>query len=144
MAKRGARVARAKGAHDELVSTAYRLQADALAIEARAKVRLADEYDAAQARGEVAKRGGERSGQEHSPPPPPAADLGLTRKQIHEARMTRDIEAADPGVTQRTAADLARDGRQKQGHQGTGDMANVDLGPTCVDEFPIRCGSGPR
>ncbi|WP_446945201.1 hypothetical protein [Rhizobium leguminosarum] len=35
-----------------------------------AKRRLADEYDAAQKRGDIAKRGGERSGLEHSTPPP--------------------------------------------------------------------------
>lgn len=30
------------------------------------------------------------------------ADLGLTRKAIHEARQVRDAEAADPGVVRRT------------------------------------------
>ncbi len=47
-------------------AAAYRAQADALDIEAQAKRRLADEYDAAQARGEVASSngGGECSGRE--------------------------------------------------------------------------------
>jgi hypothetical protein len=39
----------------------YRAQADALIIEVQAKRRLADEYQAAQARGEVARHGGETS-----------------------------------------------------------------------------------
>lgn len=67
-------------------------QADALEIEAAAKRRLADEYDAAQERGEVAGRkgGGERSGLERSPAKPPASLVGVTRKQIHEARAVRD------------------------------------------------------
>lgn len=65
-------------------------------------MRLAEEYDAAQERGEIATRGGERSGKEHSVPLPTAADIGLSRKDIHEARQIRDAEAADPGVTERT------------------------------------------
>jgi hypothetical protein len=56
-AKRGARVAQAKGAHDSLIAAAHRLQADALEIEAGAKRRLADEYDAAQARGGCRRTG---------------------------------------------------------------------------------------
>lgn len=70
--------------------------ADALEIEAQAKRRLADEYDAAQARGEVAgscEGRPRRSGVERLPD---ASDLGLTRKQIHEARQVRDAEKAAP------------------------------------------------
>jgi len=50
-AKLAARLARIKQAHDDLISAAHRVQADAIEIEALAKRRLADEYDAAQARG---------------------------------------------------------------------------------------------
>lgn len=102
VAKVTARIARAKGAHDEVVAAAHRAQADALELEAGAKRRLADEYDAAQERGEVASRGGERSGRERSPIAPSAAEIGLTRKEIHEARKIRDAEERDPGVVRRT------------------------------------------
>jgi hypothetical protein len=54
----------------------------------QAKRRLADEYDAAQERGEVAK-GSIRTdivGEHNDVRPATAADLGLTRKAIHEAR----------------------------------------------------------
>ena len=34
--------------------------------------------------------------------PATAADLGLTRKEIHEARIIRDAEKADPGIVRRT------------------------------------------
>lgn len=51
-AKLAGRMAKAKQAHDEVISAVYRAQADALEIESMAKRRLADEYDAAQARGE--------------------------------------------------------------------------------------------
>ena len=102
-AKRTARLARAKEAHDELVSAALRAQADALTIEAQAKARLADEYDAAQERGEVGQSGSRSdlvpNGNEV---PPTAADLGLTRKEIHEARIIRDAEKAEPGIVRRT------------------------------------------
>ena len=43
--------ARKPAAHDDVLGAVYRAQADALMIEARAKMRLADEYDAAQERG---------------------------------------------------------------------------------------------
>ena len=62
--------------------TLFHAQADALAIEAGTKRRLADEYDAAQERGEVAtQRDGKlgRSGLER--PKAPAADVGLAFAQ---------------------------------------------------------------
>lgn len=100
-AKLAGRLARKKGARDEMVGVAHHLQADALEIEAQANRHLAQEYDAAQERGEVASRGGERSGREHSTPAPTAADLGLTRKEVHEARQIDRAEKADPGIVRR-------------------------------------------
>src|SRR5262249_27416829 len=73
----------------------FRAQADALDIKAPAKRRQADEYDAAQARGEVAKNGGYRGnqfGRVAKDNAATAADIGLTRPQIHEARQIRDAE----------------------------------------------------
>lgn len=93
--KRAARVARAKGAHDKVVAAAHRSQADALEIEAAAKRILADEYDAVQP--EAAKKGGR-------PKTVPAEngftakEVGLGRKEIHDAREHRDAEVAQPGV----------------------------------------------
>lgn len=102
--KKAARVAKAKGAHDELIAKAHHTQADALEIEAMAKRRLADEYDNAQERGEVKSNGGARkfSVPQQNSELPSAADIGLTRKEIHEARQIRDAEKADPGVVRRT------------------------------------------
>jgi hypothetical protein len=65
---------------------------DALEIEALAKRRLADEYDAAQERGEVSSQ---RRHPSHVPDEnmrAASADLGLTRKDIYEARQIRDAE----------------------------------------------------
>lgn len=104
VAKRTARLQRAKSAHDDLIAAAHRAQADALEIEAAAKRRLADEYDAAQARGEVKRNGGDRGSVEDRNTAS-TADLGLRRDQIHEARQIRDAEVADPGIVRRTLDD---------------------------------------
>ena len=102
-AKRASRLSRAKSAHDDLIAAAHRAQADALEIEAAAKRRLADEYDAAQARGEIGKSGVRTDlvskGNEVVPS---AVDIGLSRKAIHDARLIRDAEGADPGLVRRT------------------------------------------
>ena len=106
LAKRSARLQAARQAHDDLIAAAHRAQANALEIEARAKHRLADEYDAAQARGEVATRqhnpGSVGHVSDENMPPATADNLGLSRKDVYEARLVRDAEAADPGVVRRS------------------------------------------
>ncbi len=118
LARRAARLARAKSAHDDLIAAAHRAQADALEIEALAKRRLADEYDDAQARGEVASATGNRGNQWTVPDgngaPASAASLGLSRKDIYDARLIRDAERADPGLVRRTL-----DERLAQGEEPT-------------------------
>lgn len=113
-AKSAARIAKAKGAHDELIAKVHRAQADALEIEAMAKRRLADEYDAAQERGEVASVGQPSIVPEGNDKPATAADLGLSRKDIHEARQIRDAEVAEPGIISRTIME-----RLHAGHEPT-------------------------
>lgn len=110
-AKSAARIAKAKQAHDEVISAVYRAQADALEIESVAKRRLADEYDAAQERGEVASIGKPVNVSDGNNIPT-ASDIGLSRKDIHEARIIRDAEAADPGVTRRTLDRLIEAGEE--------------------------------
>ena len=61
-------------------------------IEAGAKRRLADEYDAAQERGEVATRADQNLLPEQKKVS--VAEIGLTHKDIHEARIIRDAEEA--------------------------------------------------
>ena len=102
IAKRVARLKNAKATHDDLVAAAHRAQADALEIEAAAKRRLADEYDAAQARGEVASDGRPKTVVGGNGIPATSTDLGLRRDQIHDARLLRDAEEADPGIVRRT------------------------------------------
>ena len=86
----GGRLARAKQAHDEVITTIYRAQADALEIESLAKRRLADEYDAAQDRGEIRTRADNQA--LSSSEKASWADIGLSHKEIHEARAIRDAE----------------------------------------------------
>ena len=112
-AKRAARLARAKGAHDELIAAAHRAQADALEIEAQAKRRLADEYDSAQEMGDVQAHGRPKNlpdGKDFQPVT--AADLGLSHKDIHEARVLRDAENADPGIVRRTLDEKLASGKE--------------------------------
>jgi hypothetical protein len=101
-AKSAARLAKAKGAHDELIAKAHRAQADALEIEAMAKRRLADEYDAAQLRGEVTSPADRHSNSRAELNKATAADVGLNAKDIHEARQIRDAEETYPGIVRRT------------------------------------------
>jgi hypothetical protein len=109
--KLAARLAKAKGAHDALIAAAHRAQADALEIEAQAKRRLADEYDAAQERGEVQRHGGDRMSK--VPVQNLAlSDIGLNKKQIHEARLIRDAEKAEPGIIKRTLAEKLKAGEE--------------------------------
>lgn len=112
MAKRAGRLAAARDAFDELIPRIHRAQADALVIEAQAKRRLADEYDAAQKRGEVAKIGDNlpRVPKENSKPT--AEEIGLTHKSIHEARRVRDAEAAAPGIVRRTVDEAVAAGQE--------------------------------
>lgn len=98
-AKSAARFAKAKKAHDDILSAVYRAQADALEIEALAKRRLADEYDAAQLRGEVRQHGGDRVSNAETCS---FRDIGLDAKDIHEAREIRDAEETYPGIVRRT------------------------------------------
>ena len=111
-AKSAARIARAKGAHDELIAKVHRAQADALEIEAMAKRRLADEYDAAQGRGEIKTRADNQLVPDENKLS--AEDLGLSRKDIHQARQIRDAEVAEPGIISRTIME-----RLHAGHEPT-------------------------
>lgn len=99
-AKRAGRLQRAKRAHDDVIAAVYRAQADALEIESAAKRRLADEYDAAQERGEVNRHGGDRKTDDFKLENVKLE--GFKPHELHEARQLRDAEIADPGITRRS------------------------------------------
>ena len=100
--KREAAMLKARSAHGDVIAAVRRSQADALEIESLADKRLADEYDAAQDRGEVATgRDGPGAGVSDGNAKVTAAEIGLSRKDIHEARQIRDAENVEPGVVRR-------------------------------------------
>ena len=103
---------RRRGAHDEILTACRQMMADAAVIKARAEIRLADEWDAAQARGEVARAGGNRQSIIHNADNAPTqAELGVDPRQISRARRTRDAERADPDIIRRTVDAAVREGR---------------------------------
>lgn len=73
---------------------------------ALAKRRRADEYDAAQDRGEVAANGQRTTALPEGKSLASVVDLGLTHKQVHEARQLRDAEKAEPGIVRRAQGHL--------------------------------------
>lgn len=84
--------------------------ADALVIEAQAKQRLADEYDAIPE--EARDKGGGNEATRSTSERVSAGALGLSRKQIHEARQIRDAERADPGIVRRTVDERVAAGEE--------------------------------
>lgn len=100
-ARQGVALAERFGAARGLVEKARRLQGEALLIEARAKVAIAEHVDAAQEAGELAK------GRPKTLPEGKTftvEDVGLDHKQIHEARRLRDAVAREPGIVERAIA----------------------------------------
>ena len=93
MAKKAARLAKAKQAHDDLIAATYRAQADALEIESQAKRRLADEYDAAQERGEITTQ---RDNQAFSAMEKASGPDIVPPRELHDARLIRDAEQVSP------------------------------------------------
>src|SRR5690606_28771787 len=65
------------------------------------KVRLADEWDLAQAEGRASKGGRPRAETVENENGFTAEQVGLTRQEIHEARKLRDAEREAPGIVQR-------------------------------------------
>ena len=101
-----ARLHKARDAHAEIIAACRKAQGDAIEIQGAAQVRLADEYDAAQGRGEAARPGEyARANIPNQNISPTVTDIGLTSKIVHEARQVRDAERRDPGIIRRTVAE---------------------------------------
>lgn len=89
---------RVKASRD-LVERSRRMQAEALKIESLCYVAMADAMDAAQASGELARRGRPKNipGENVFT----LADVGLDAKKLHDARKIRDMVRADPDSVER-------------------------------------------
>ncbi len=113
-AKAAARLAEVKNAHDAVVAACHKAMGDALIIQAAAQCRLADEDDAAQERGEIAKSGQQDRVRDRVPNGSTiqtTAEVGLTRKQVFEMRAVRDAEKERPGVVRKAVEDRLEAGR---------------------------------
>ena len=116
-AKLASRLIDAKEAHDVVMAACHQVMADALVIETQTQCRLADEYDAAQERGEVAEHGGKRGNQFAKIPnenfgKPTTASIGLTNKQVHQARIVRDAEKRSPGKVKKVLDEQLKAGKE--------------------------------
>lgn len=112
-AKSAGRIAKAKTAHDSIISEVHRAQAHALAIRARAEMRLAEEYDAAQDRGEAPARGGDRKSDQRGINSPLISpdDIG-GKDALKDYRRLRDAETADPGLISRALHGMIERGEE--------------------------------
>jgi hypothetical protein len=109
-AKSAARIMKAKQAHDSLIADVHRSQAHALAIRARAEMRLAEEYDAAQ-ESEHARSVGRPKSDTDKSDFVSADDVG-GKNALQDARAFRDAEYAEPGVVQRTLDKIVERGEE--------------------------------
>ena len=95
-AKHASAAAKRFGAASTLILRAHQLQGQALKIESQAKIRLADEYDLAQERGEASTGGRPKTVPDGNGFT--AEEAGLSRKEIHFCRQLRDAERDNPGI----------------------------------------------
>lgn len=95
----------------KLVKAAHETQADCLKMVARAEIRMANEIDAAQARGEVAKPGGDRQSIVRDADNGSATfdDLDLDRRRVSEWRQLRD--AGGEALVERVVQNALSEGR---------------------------------
>ncbi|WP_161991308.1 MULTISPECIES: SAM-dependent methyltransferase [Rhizobium/Agrobacterium group] len=98
-AKTAAQFAEQIGATEKLIAKARRMQADALLIEARAKILIADKWDEAQAAGQASVGGRPKTVSDGNGFT--SDETGLSRKEIHEARKLAAAEHREPGIVER-------------------------------------------
>lgn len=104
-ARSAARLDKVKRAHGQVQASVHKAQGHALAILSRAEYRLAAEWNAAQADGDVAGHGGARNFNVPAGNVEPTAEDVFgpnARKLIHNARIIQAAEDVDPGIVQRT------------------------------------------
>ncbi|WP_420578804.1 SAM-dependent methyltransferase [Oceaniradius stylonematis] len=102
-AKQASALARRVAASDQLLRKAHELQGEALLIEARVQIRMADEVDAGQAAGVIATRGKRKANAENDSIST-LDDLGIDRAALTHARKLRDAERDKPGLAERAIA----------------------------------------
>ncbi|MCA1776104.1 MAG: hypothetical protein LC676_10980 [Loktanella sp.] len=113
-AKSAIRIAKARKASLTVVHQAHEFQGQALHLRCRAEMRFAEEYNAAQDRGEVAtgNRTLDFSVGDGDAKPATAADLGVRRDEMHEARQLSEAEAEAPGFVEETVNSMVAAGEE--------------------------------
>jgi hypothetical protein len=106
-AKAAERLFKARGAHDVIIGSCQKAVGDILIIESQAKQRLAQEYTAAQERGEVRKQGqyGERRANipdenvcSDTNVSPTVAEIGLTRSKFTKPALLMPPKSSNPAL----------------------------------------------
>jgi hypothetical protein len=99
--KRTERLVKAKKASEEAKQELYFIRAELIKRKMMADIRIADEYDAAQCRGEVAGHGGARNFKVAACDLEKITltDVNLTKQEIYDARQARNAEKIKPGIT---------------------------------------------
>ncbi len=96
-AQAGGRFANRFNARDSL-DACRRIQGDALMIESKAKIRIAEEWDAAQRDGRALKGRPKSISDENTFR---QEEVGLSAQEVHEARKLAKAEAKQPGIVER-------------------------------------------
>ena len=91
-----------------------------LTLSQQAMARLADEVDAAQARGEVASKGQTRDAQSVG-----ISDIGLTSQELSRARKFRDLDRDHPGVFEQAVAESVASGKPSKADVNRRDTCRV-------------------
>ncbi|PWE58361.1 SAM-dependent methyltransferase [Metarhizobium album] len=91
----------------ESLDACRRIQADALLIESRAMIRIAEEVDTAQDEGRVLKGRPKSISDENTFR---LDDVGLTAQQVHAARKLAKAEKKQPGIVERAIQERLRAG----------------------------------
>lgn len=102
----------AKDAYDDLITIIYRAQADALEIEAQAKRKFADEYEAAQGRGEFVGRAN-KGGKKLDDSPDAVLrlrDIGVGEHYANQARFIQRAEQQEPGIVKEVIDEIVERG----------------------------------
>lgn len=136
-AKAKGRYAKGKAAYDAVIGAVLAAQGKAQEIMARAKMRFADEYDAAQERGEVASNGGDRSRISDGKSAPKAAEVGIKPKELHNARKLRDAEKASPGKVEAVIQDIVARGEEPTQAKVQREVVDKPASPTKTPAIPV-------
>lgn len=138
-AKTAAQFAEQIGATEKLIAKARRMQADALLIEARAKILIADKWDEAQAAGQASVGGRPKTVSDGNGFT--SDETGLSRKEIHEARKLAAAEHREPGIVERAiqarlAAGLEPTKANLRAAVGTASATKEERGPNLYETPP--------